>query len=519
MLAAYDSKSFLEFIELIKPSIAGFGPELLLIGTISAVLVCDLFLSREKARGLFVLAAAGAIGALFLVVRQLTTLGDVGLFGAIAHRGQEMVLERPMLWETSFSRFFQVIFLIGTIVSMAMAHLSKELEGRPMAEFYASMLTALLGCFIMSEANDLLMAFIGVELLSLPSYALVGWIKRRRASSEAAVKYVIYGSVSSGFMVYGFSLLFGMTGTLQLSALSGLFGPLGPGEASAMAYAPAIAALLAFGGIAFKISAVPFHFWTPDVYQGAPTSVTAWLAVVSKAAGLALAVRFIAAMGIGASAVELPWPQLIALIAAVTMTLGNLAALWQENVKRMLAYSSIAHVGYLLMGLAAFSAAYASGGGEGWKAIAFYAVAYLVMNLGGFLCVVLFSNQLGNEEIDGLKGMGVRAPVTALCLAVFLFSLIGLPPTVGFSGKFQLFLAAVTHKMTWLAVVAGVNTAISAYYYMRVVKVMYFDKGDTSELRIPMLGRGLAVAHAVVAVYLGVLFGGLLEWTGNLTIF
>lgn len=508
LAAAMESSRFADFVSQITAhSLPYFQPELLLIVGVTALLVLDLVLSKDKSRHLAWVAASVTLGALVLVVQSYGTDAH-GLFGTL---GPGDGLVNPMLIDSDFARFFQIVFLIGTAVTIVLAHCSKELEGRPMAEFYAILLTGLLGCFIMAEANNLLTVFIGIELLSIPSYILTGWIKKSRLGSEASLKYVIYGSVASGFMLYGFSLLYGMTGSLMLPKLADAF------DGSINPYAVAIALLLSFAGYAYKLAAVPLHFWAPDVYQGAPTPVTAWLSVVSKAAGVAAFIRFVEACGLMRSD-ALPYPELLALIAAVTMTLGNLAALKQTDVKRMLAYSSIAHVGYILMGITAFGPLQ-GGGGEGWKAVAFYSVAYLVMNLGAFGCVVFAGNALSSNETSAYRGLGKRAPLLGICMTVFLISLLGLPPTAGFSGKFQLLFAAVNHGMLWLAVVAGLNTAISAYYYARLIKTMYFEDGDSEEpISVPVLGNSLIVLHVLGVLYLGVFFNSLLEIAQRISI-
>jgi NADH-quinone oxidoreductase subunit N len=509
MLALISEAGFKRFIEATRTDLGHYGPELVLAATACALLIADLFVERRRSRDLAPIALLGTVATLFFVISRAAGLEEQGLR-----------LFSGMVVVDRFASFFQGIFLAGTAVTIVLAWLSRELEERPMGEFYAMLLGATLGMFLMVEATDYLVIFLAVELLSIPSYVLTGWIKRSRASSEAALKYVIYGSVSSGIMLYGFSLFFGMTGSMKLDGLARLVQ-----SEAANPHAIALAAFFAFAGFGYKMAAVPMQFWAPDVYQGAPTAVTAWLSVTSKAAGIGLFIRFMHALGLGkAIAAEIDWVSLMALLAAVTMTLGNLAALFQNNIKRLLAYSSVAHVGYILMGVAAFG-----GAGElpGWKAVAFYLVAYLLMNLGAFACVVLIANQTRTEEIEGMRGLGVRAPALALSFAIFLVSLIGIPPTAGFAGKFQLFLVAVNHKalgadgavyhpLLWLAVVAAINTAISAYYYARVLKTMFLDEGPETKLSVPALGGGLVLFHAIAVVYFGIFFRQLLGWTESM---
>jgi NADH-quinone oxidoreductase subunit N len=488
-------EQFKVFTDQAKADIGHFRPELLIICLVAGILLANVFLKREDSRLLAWPSLLGTLGALWLVLAR--------------YGGEPAVIFNQSLRIDRFADFFSVVFLVGTAVSIVLAALSKELESRPMGEFYAILLSAVLGMMLMAEATDLLMIFVAVELLSVPSYILTGWIKKSRVSSEAALKYVIYGSVSAGLMLYGFSLFYGMTGSLKLSAIASLVQG---HEANAMAVA--LASFLAFGGFGYKMAAVPMQFWAPDVYQGAPTAVTGWLSVTSKAAGVAVFIRFVDALGLGRSPVgeQLDWVSLVALLSAITMTLGNLGALHQTNLKRLLAYSSVAHVGYILMGVAAFGSG-AAGGMEGWKAVAFYVVAYLIMNLGAFACIILGANQLGSEDVSAFRGFGYRAPRLAFAFAVFIFALIGIPPTAGFTGKFQLFVVAINQGLVWLAVVAAVNTAISAYYYVKILRALYLEESAEGELRIPALGEALVAAHLVAVIYFGLFFGRLAEWT------
>ena len=503
MLATIAPEVFKSFVEQAKLDIGHFQPELLLVLVVSGLIFANAFMKRVDGRLLAWPALLGTLGALWLVIARYDAT-PVVIFS------QSLRIDR-------FANFFSVVFLVGTAVTILLASMSKELADRPMGEFYAILLSAVIGMMLMAEAVDLLMIFVAVELLSVPSYVLTGWIKKSKVSSEAALKYVIYGSVSAGLMLYGFSLFYGMTGSVKLSAIGDLVKELvellsrqeQPEGAKAMAAAVGLAAFLSFAGFAYKMAAVPMQFWAPDVYQGAPTAVTAWLSVTSKAAGVAIFIRFMDALGLGrVMTAHLDWVFLVGLISAITMTLGNLGALHQTNVKRMLAYSSVAHVGYILMGVAAFGAA-----GAGWQAVAFYVVAYLLMNLGAFSCVILGANELGNEELASFKGLAYRAPRLAFAFAIFLISLIGIPPTAGFSGKFQLFVVAVNQGLIWLAVVAAVNTAISAYYYAKVLKTMFLEEAPAGALRVPALGELLVAAHVAAVVYLGVFFNQLVGWT------
>jgi NADH-quinone oxidoreductase subunit N len=332
--------------------------------------------------------------------------------------------------------------------------------------------------------------------VSYVSYVLVGYVKEDRRASEAGLKYVLYGSVSSGAMIFGLSILYGLTGELNLiqvgERLSTMQG-VGP--------AVLVASFLILAGIGYKIAAVPFHFWCPDVYEGAATPMTAFLSVAPKAAGFAMLGRFTYHMfGQGGALVAIDWPLILAVVATLTMTLGNLVALQQTNVKRLLAYSSIAHAGYLLMGLASVNRETGTLSERGLFGVLFYLAVYVFMNLGAFAVVIALRERVGNEEnIEDYRGLGLRAPILGVTMAIFLFSLTGLPPFAGFVGKFFLFAAVIDAKLYWLAVVGIVNSVISLYYYARILRAMFLQKIDDEEAARPF---ALARSHSAILVLL-----------------
>jgi NADH-quinone oxidoreductase subunit N len=310
---------------------------------------------------------------------------------------------------------------------------------------------------------------------------LAGFTKLRDRNSEASLKYLIFGAVSSGLMLFGISLVYGITGSTNLYVINSLIqGP----QLNLITFSFAV--VLIFAGVGFKISAAPFHFWTPDVYEGAPVTITAYLSVASKAAGFALLVRiiktafvaFVDPKGNWQLIGVFDWQTLLIVISILTMTLGNFSALWQNNLKRMLAYSSIAHAGYILLGLAVLS-------NQGLIAILIYFFVYMLMNLGAFLVVMLIANKTGSEDIDDYNGLGHTAPFLGVALAIFLISLTGLPPTAGFIAKLYLFIALVNAKMITVAIIALLNTVVSLYYYIRVLKHMYLTRPEEST---PVIG-------------------------------
>jgi NADH-quinone oxidoreductase subunit N len=401
--------------------------------------------------------------------------------------------------------FFRILFLVAGLATLLFSWTSEEIMGvkrEAKGEYYALLALLTGGMCVMAEARDILMLFLSMELVGLTSYVLAGYMRTSLRSTEAAVKYVIFAAVSSGIMLYGLSLLYGMTGaTTFVGMREALFAsPPHP-------YGLLVVTVLILVGMGYKIAAVPFHHWCPDVYEGAPTPITAIFSVGPKAAGIALMIRFFyTTMVAGPEAAGasnllrlVDWPVLIALLSAVTMTYGNLVALRQTNVKRMLAYSSIAHVGYILMGFLLLTS-------DGLQAILFYLLVYTLMNLGAFFVVVAINNQLRSEQLEDYAGLGFRAPWLGSMMFIFLISLTGLPPTAGFVGKFFLFKAVLAEEWFWLAILAGLNSVISLFYYMRVVKAMFFTKvpGDSDQpARLPVRPLEYAVLAALCIPTLG----------------
>jgi NADH-quinone oxidoreductase subunit N len=474
-----------------------FWPEAILTGTILLVVLIDLFLKNKRVLGL--LALAGCLASLWATLQLYGASG-----GWLFHR--MMVLD-------NFSLFFKLVALAATILVLWMSRASREIGDVHQGEYSAILLSSTLGMFFMASSTNLLMAYLSLELVSITSYILTGFLPHNRRSSEAALKYLIYGGVASGTMIYGMSWVFGMTGTLDYA---GIHQALLQGAPSRIALFIAFIFILA--GFGYKIVFVPFHMWSPDVYQGAPTPITAFLSVGSNAAGVAILIRFffpaVSQLGDGGnwqflSGVE--WPQFLLMVSMVTMTLGNLSALNQQNLKRMLAYSGIAHAGYILMGLVVLN-------NEGLQAMLFYIVVYLIMNLGAFLVVVIVANATGKEDIEGYRGLAWRgSAVPAVCMAIFLFSLTGLPPLAGFVGKFFLFAAVIKQQFYLLAVVAVVNSVISLYYYARVVKVMFLDFPEPADGPVE-LNPGAAVLLGLLSgmtLLFGIYWGPLVAFTNQ----
>jgi NADH-quinone oxidoreductase subunit N len=385
---------------------------------------------------------------------------------------------------------------------------SRELHGLGQGELMALVLALVLSCLLLAASNDLVMLYLALEMVSITSYVMVAYLKGERMSNEASLKYVLFGAASTGSMLYGLSFLYGMTGTTSLPAIQAF---LAGGIPEANRFAIYAITLLVLAGFGFKIAAVPFHFWCPDVYQGAATPVTALLSVLPKAAGLAITLRFF--YGTFSAPGESPWDlagsidwtALLMLISVLTMTVGNVAALTQTNMKRLLAYSSIAHAGYLLMGVVALS-------DNGARGLLVYLAAYVFMNLGAFFVVTLVHLHDGSFDLRDYAGLYRRAPLLTVAMAFFLLSLVGIPPFIGFLGKLYVFAAVIEKGMGLYATIAAVNAAIAAYYYFRVLKVMTIDSGneDKPALRLAAADRAWLVAFAL-ANLMPILFWGQVE--------
>ena len=383
-----------------------------------------------------------------------------------------------------FSIFFNCIFIAATLIVAIVSHKYLEIEGEHHAEYYSLMMFAQCGMFFLAAGTDLVTLFIGLELMALSFYVMVGFLRTSKRSNEAAMKYLLLGAFSSGFLAYGFSVMYGISGSTKLVDIAAAIAARGP-------FDPLVLLALATTsvGLLFKISAVPFHMWAPDAYEGAPTTVTAYLSVASKAASIAFLLRMF--LGPLASARE-AWEPILSFIAVATMTVGNLAAINQSNIKRLLAYSSISHAGYMLLGLIA-------GNATGIKGIAVYVMVYTFMNLGAFLVLVALRRKgIIGEDMDDIAGLMQKSPGFALLMLIFLLSLAGIPPTAGFLGKYYIFLSLIeTHHYT-LAVIGTLYVAVAIYYYFRIVRSMFVR--DLTEPAPLSTSLGLRVALAVSGI-------------------
>ena len=462
-------------------------PFLIIIGWACTLLIVDLFIPRDKKGLTAFLAAAGLVAGLAAAVQQLG-MHDEGFGGMIIVDGYTAVL--------------QILFLGVGLFAVMQSYDYIKRKGIERGEYYILLLFTLSGMMLMANAGDLIVVFLALELLSLPLYILAGFARPNLQSEEAAIKYFLLGAFASGFVVYGIALVFGATMTTSLAGIV------------AAAKTPSVLLLLGGGmflvGLGFKVAAVPFHMWTPDVYQGAPSAVTAFMSVGAKAGGFAALLRvFVTAFPELASY----WGPLAMWIAALTMAWGNIAAIAQSNIKRMLAYSSIANAGYILIALPA--AANSAVAPEAIRAALFYLIGYAFTNLGAWAVVLTLERKEGGGlEIEDYAGLGEKQPVLALAMAVFMLSFTGIPLTVGFVGKFYIFRAAINAGLIWLALVGVITTLISAYYYLRVVVVMYMKSGEPQTRSEGWL-KITVLLTALGTLFFGVLPGLLLEFAGQ----
>jgi NADH-quinone oxidoreductase subunit N len=465
-------------------------PELVIAAGALLILTIEMALPsadrvREKPR-----AAWLALGAIALALAAL-----------VPAAGLQMTVARGLIAVDGFALFFKVLFLLAAALTVLMSARYPDVDRTRRGEYYFLILTATLGMMCLAGGIDLITIFIGLETMAVSFYVLTGFVKWNRRSNEAAIKYFLLGTFSLGILLYGMSLLYGLSGTTHLRSIA---TAVASGDGGPMLL---LAVLLLVAGLGFKIAAVPFHMWAPDVYEGAPTPVTAFLSVGSKAASFAMLLRiFLEGLpafhsgGLGSSFGQpVGWSTFLYMVAVATMTVGNIAALTQANIKRMLAYSSVAHAGYVLIGVVA-------GTPRGTTAALIYLMVYVFMQLGAFAVVAsLRRRDIIGDELQDLTGLYASRPGAALAMLLFMISLGGIPPTAGFMGKLWLFGAAVDAGYIWLAVIGVANSAVSLYYYLRVVVYMWIAEADGS--RAPSAMPRFLTAAIALCVAGTLLFG------------
>jgi NADH-quinone oxidoreductase subunit N len=482
-------------------------PEIIISVTLLLVVLFDLIFNKDKS----IIPYISTVGLFFALYYAIQGIGQNSYAFTTAATSNKYGL----LAIDSFGSYFKIVILITSILIIFFSKASSEIQKivDRSGEYYALIMGMVLGMLFMVSASDLIMIYLSVELLSLSSYVLAGFTKLRDRNSEASLKYLIYGAVSSGLMLFGISLLYGMTGNTSLMAINIM---LKSNSINVLTYSFSL--ILIFVGIGFKMSAVPFHFWTPDVYEGSPISITAFLSVASKAAGFAVLIRllkttFLLNESDGGNWTMIDffdWQTFIIIISILTMTLGNFVALWQNNLKRMLAYSSIAHAGYMLLGIAALSE-------QGVLAVMIHFLVYMLMNIGAFYIVMLIANKIGSEDINDYNRLGYASPFLGVSLSIFLISLTGLPPLAGFISKLYIFLAIIDAKLITVAVIAVINSVVSLYYYVRVLKHLFLSKAETepAPLKLAPTEIVFVLILLVPTILFGLYFTPMIEFAKN----
>lgn len=454
-------------------SIKYITPELIILVFSLATLILGLFVKKANVLGIFSLIGIAIAGF---------SLANCSVSG--------LPIFSNLLLDDSFAKFFRELLLIisGIVILISMGY--RALGDEDAGEYYCLLLMVTVAMMLAVSSNNLLMIYVALEMVSLISYILVGFLKRDNLSAEGALKYFLFGALSTGIMLYGISFIYGLFGTTSLSVM-----PAAVADANTNNFVAVTALILVLAGFAFKCGLVPFHMWIPDAYQGAPTSITAFISVAPKAMGFALLVRVFLKNFFPLFS---GWVDLTSLICLFTMTAGNVMALSQNNIKRMLGYSSIAQAGYILIG-------FVVGTSLGIKAVLFYILAYALMNLGAFVCVVIVSNSIKSDSIEDYSGLSKKDPAAAAILSIFLLSLSGIPPLAGFLGKFFVLAAAVEERFVFIVIAAVINSVIALYYYVRVIKYMYLDEPKMEFMR----QRSFPLQIALIITLLGVLIAGL----------
>lgn len=470
---------------LTADNILAILPELLLLVLAGAIIALDAIWPEEKRRNLGWLTAVGLFGVIALSILFAVPAEPRLAFG-------------DMVRNNLFTFVFKMLFIFGSAMTALFAMDFEGLSKR--GEFYTLMVIATIGMNLMASANDLIMLYIAIETTSIPMYVLAGFLRADHKSTEAGFKYLLFGALTSTIMLYGFSLVFGFTGSTSFDAIrTALYGSGAP-------VVPMLGALLlALVGFGFKISAVPFHFWAPDVYEGSPTPVAGLLSTASKAAGFAVLVSFLLNIFANNPDFDPAWTAILAALSVVTMTLGNLTSLAQKNIKRLLAYSSIAHAGYILIGVVALN-------DLAVPSVLFYLGAYMLTNLAAFGAVTVISKVIGSDQIKDYAGLSRRSPLIGLVLLVAFLSLSGMPPLAGFVAKVFVFAAAVKSDWVWLAFVGVLNSIVGLYYYLNVLKVVYLYRAENLEdeskpFHITRPHQIALVALTLAVVLVGIFFG------------
>jgi NADH-quinone oxidoreductase subunit N len=449
----------------------------------------------------------------------------LGLLLLFVQDGQNEATFYGLFRADGLTVFLSLVTLVAAILTVLVsANYIENLEGKmPLGEFYTLLAFATLGALLTASAGDMVMLFVGIELSSLATYILTAFAKRRSTALEGALKYFLLGLFASGILLYGMAWIYGSTGSTDLDEIAAQMAGLVQGQSN-LDSSLLLGLLLVIVGLGFKMAAVPFHFWTPDAYDGAPTPVTGWMSVVPKAAAFAAAIRLLVQ---GLAPLRDDWIYILAILAAITMIFGNLVAISQLDVKRMLAYSSIAHTGYILAGLAAYKTqeGFSTGAGDNQavSSVLYYLLAYTFMNIGAFAIVIWLQHRGRGTQLDDFSGLAAAHPLPAAAMTVFMVSLMGIPPTIGFYGKYYVIVALIDADLLWLALAIVLMSAVSAFFYLRVVANMYFSGTQEyrTDVRTPMLNVGIAIM-VIGVIALGLFSGSIIDladgWSSALTL-
>lgn len=471
-------------------------PELIVLVFALVILFVDMFTRRGRERKSGLLAGLSIVGyvlaAAACVLYYNNWLGSPFLGGGPVFNQTTFA---GMVTVDNLGLFFKLLALGTAIITVLFSTRFAEERGLALGEYYGVLALATMGMMLTAASVDLTALFVGIELMSISVYILTGFARNDRLSNEAAIKYFLLGIFSTAILVYGMAWLYGSTGHTNLRAIGGVVQQIvgGSGDATSSGWLM-LAILLLVAGLGFKIAAVPFHMWTPDAYQGAPTPITAFMSVGPKAAGFIATIRIMTeALGPAWTI----WVPVIAVLSVLTMTLGNIVGVTQRSVKRMLAYSSIAHTGYILIGLASFKPGNEE---QAISSILFYLFSYLFMNMGAFGVVIWLQRNEVTDQLESFRGLSQWAPAQAALMLFFLVSLMGIPPTIGFLGKYYVFISAIDADLTWLAVIGALNSTIAAFYYLRIIWYMYFEEPRAAREARPSPAIHWTLVASAVAV-------------------
>ena len=458
-------------------------PEIILVVLMVGLILLEVTYKEDEKNRSYIFITA-IIGLVATFVALLFNLGDK----------PSAIFTNAVIID-DFSTVMKMIMVLGTIGVVYLSRISKEIYDSLKTEFVIMAVGILIGGFLLASANNMLTLYLGIETLSILSYVMASFKKNDERSSEAGLKYALYGGISAGIMLFGLSHIYGVIGSIQFTGITAMIPNLSTAQIAILM--PSF--VLFFAGIGYKIAAVPFHMWSPDVYEGSPTPVTTFFAIVPKLAGIAVLIRVTSIFFTVDSPLKIGWVGLMLVISALTMTVGNVTAIGQKSIKRMLAYSSISHAGIMMSALVMV-------GDVGIRSVVFYAIVYLFMTLVAFYITSIVQNKYGNDHFDRFSGMIYRYPVMAVMMSIVMFSLIGLPPLAGFVAKYNILMALLNSKFYTLAIILVLNSVVSAYYYLKIVRLMTLKPAESNE---PIEGFGFLNQMIIVAMTMPVLFLGI----------